>query len=131
MLSMLIIVVFSPRPGTTRASEHPPDSCLRTSSRLVPQNIPQTRHDLTMAPLWTLLYRPTLVVAAVFLLYVFALSVYRLYFSPIAKFPGRRLAAVTLWYEFYYQVIKGGRYVWEVEKMHQEYGKSASLSAWC
>ena len=48
--------------------------------------------------------------------------IYRLYLSPIAKFPGRKLAALTLWYEFYYDVIKGGQYVWEIEKMHQKYG---------
>lgn len=49
--------------------------------------------------------------------------VYRLFFSPVAKFPGRKLAAVTFWYEFYYDTIKGGAYVYEIEKMHEEYGK--------
>lgn len=55
----------------------------------------------------------------------------RLYLSPVAKFPGRKLAAVTFWYEFYYDVVKGGAYVYEIEKMHVEYGEfalKASLS---
>jgi hypothetical protein len=47
---------------------------------------------------------------------------WRLVFSPLAKFPGPKLASVTLWYEFYYDVIKNGRYMWEIEKMHEKYG---------
>ena len=50
-------------------------------------------------------------------------AVYRLYLSPVAKFPGRKLAALTFWYEFYFDVIKGGAYVWEIKKMHDEYGE--------
>ena len=49
-------------------------------------------------------------------------AIYRLYLSPIAKFPGRKLAILTFWYEFYYDSIRSGAYVWEIEKMHREYG---------
>ena len=49
--------------------------------------------------------------------------IWRLFWSPIAKFPGPKLAAVTLWYEFYYDVLKTGRYMWEIEKMHEKYGQ--------
>jgi hypothetical protein len=49
--------------------------------------------------------------------------IWRLYLSPIAKFPGPRLAAVTFWYEFYYDVVRGGQYVYELERMHHKYGK--------
>jgi hypothetical protein len=48
---------------------------------------------------------------------------WRLYLSPVSKFPGPKLAAMTFWYEFYYDVIKGGAYVYEIERMHQRYGK--------
>ena len=48
--------------------------------------------------------------------------IYRLYLSPIARFPGRKLAALTFWYEFYFDVIKRGSYIWEIQQMHETYG---------
>ena len=48
--------------------------------------------------------------------------VYRLYLSPIAHFPGRKMAALTFWYEFYFDVIKRGSYVWQIRQMHETYG---------
>lgn len=48
--------------------------------------------------------------------------VYRLFFHPLRGFPGPRLAAVSYLPEIYHDVIRGGMYMWEIEKMHQEYG---------
>lgn len=48
--------------------------------------------------------------------------IYRLYLSPIAHFPGPKLAALTFWYEYYFDVIKRGSYVWEIQEMHKIYG---------
>ena len=62
-------------------------------------------------------------IAAALLLYAAYGVFWRLYQSPVAKFPGPRLAAATFWYEFYYDVVKGGQYVYEIERMHQKYGK--------
>ena len=61
--------------------------------------------------------------AGIFVTYLITTAVYRLYFSPLAKFPGPKLAAVTLWYEFYYDVVKRGRYTWRIAEMHKQYGK--------
>ncbi|RAL03516.1 cytochrome P450 [Aspergillus ibericus CBS 121593] len=49
-------------------------------------------------------------------------SIYRLYFHPLAKIPGPKLAALTSGYEFYFNVIKGGMYIWEIERLHKIYG---------
>ena len=48
--------------------------------------------------------------------------VYNLFLSPLAKFPGPKLAAITPWYEFYWDGIQGGQYYFEIEKMHKEFG---------
>ncbi|KAJ5091969.1 hypothetical protein NUU61_006839 [Penicillium alfredii] len=48
--------------------------------------------------------------------------VYRLYFDPLSRFPGPKLAAATFLYEFYYDIVKSGMYLWEIERMHQKYG---------
>ncbi|KAJ5491962.1 Cytochrome P450 [Penicillium expansum] len=49
-------------------------------------------------------------------------TVYHLYFHPLSRFPGPKLAAATFLYEFYYDVIKSGMYIWEIERMHEKYG---------
>ena len=59
------------------------------------------------------------------ILWAILLVVYRLYVSPLAKFPGKKLAVSTMWYEFYYQAVKGGQYPWVIQKMHEEHGKNA------
>lgn len=53
-------------------------------------------------------------------------AVYRLYLSPVAKFPGPKLAALTFWYEFYYDVIKRGQYTWKIQDLHRQYGRKPS-----
>jgi hypothetical protein len=57
--------------------------------------------------------------------YTAALAVYRLYFSPLAGFPGSKLAAVTGWYETYYQLLKdgGGQFTFKIAKWHEQYGR--------
>jgi hypothetical protein len=49
-------------------------------------------------------------------------AVWRLYLSPLSKLPGPKLAALTLWYEFYYDVVKQGMFLWEIERLHKIYG---------
>lgn len=49
--------------------------------------------------------------------------IYRVYFHPLSKFPGPKLAAASSAYVFYYNVIKQGSFIWEVERMHNVYGQ--------
>lgn len=54
---------------------------------------------LTMGLIDTVQYPYVSVTAAALVVYLVSGAVYRLYFSPVAKFPGPRLAALTLWHE--------------------------------
>ena len=55
--------------------------------------------------------------------YVVCLGLWRLYISPLAKFPGPKLAALTSWYEFYYDVVKRGNYTFKLQHLHDQYGQ--------
>ncbi|KAL3476651.1 cytochrome P450 [Aspergillus californicus] len=68
------------------------------------------------------LLRDKLVENKVSSVYAAVVVIYRLYFSPLARFPGPRLAAATGLYEAYFQIIKGGTFTWEINRLHQEYG---------
>ncbi|CAG7561048.1 unnamed protein product [Fusarium equiseti] len=48
--------------------------------------------------------------------------IYRLYLSPIAGVPGPKLAALTFFYEFYYDAICRGRFLWKIQELHRQYG---------
>lgn len=61
-------------------------------------------------------------IAAPFILFLLYGIVYRLYLSPIASFPGPKLAALTFGYEFYYDIIHKGQYIWKIKELHQKYG---------
>jgi hypothetical protein len=52
------------------------------------------------------------------------LYLYRLFFHPLARYPGPKLAAATNWYEFYYEVIKAGAFTHHIQTLHKQYGES-------
>ncbi|RDW57263.1 hypothetical protein BP5796_12713 [Coleophoma crateriformis] len=56
------------------------------------------------------------------LVWLSSLIIYRLYLSPLSRFPGPKLAALTGWYETYFDLLKRGRYWVEIEHMHKVYG---------
>jgi hypothetical protein len=60
--------------------------------------------------------------------YCIVLAIRRIYFSPISHFPGPKLAAATLWYQFYYDVVLGGQYVWKIRDLHKKYGPIVRIS---
>ncbi|KAH8653079.1 cytochrome P450 [Tricladium varicosporioides] len=49
-------------------------------------------------------------------------AVRRLFFHPLSHIPGPKLAALTWWYEFYFDGIKEGQYVFKIQELHKQYG---------
>ena len=63
-------------------------------------------------------------ISLIALVYLVGLAVYRLYLHPIAKFPGPKLAALSKWYEFYYEVVCRGQFTFHIQELHKKYGCS-------
>lgn len=61
-------------------------------------------------------------VAVLYICGVASLALYRLYFHPISQFPGPRIAAVTGWYQAYYDIWKGGKMTQNIALLHEKYG---------
>jgi len=56
------------------------------------------------------------------ILYCLTLVIYRLCFHPLARYPGPKLAAISWWYEFYYDGILYGKYTFKIQELHKKYG---------
>lgn len=69
---------------------------------------------ITRLALWAI---PLLLIA-----YVGWTIVYRLFFHPLARFPGPKIAAVTHLYEIAWDHFDHGAYLWEIERIHEKYG---------
>ena len=59
--------------------------------------------------------------------YLAGLTIYRLFFSPLAGIPGPKIAAVTGFYETYYDILLKGQYVFKIKEMHEKYGQSVGM----
>lgn len=66
----------------------------------------------------------SLIAAVSFVAWLAIKAVYRLYLSPLAKIPGPKIAALTLWYETYHDVWRRGQYVYKIKEMHEKYGEA-------
>lgn len=63
------------------------------------------------------------ILVAAAIAYYGTLVFYRLFLHPLARFPGPRLAAISRWYEAYYDVLLGGQYTSKIAELHRIYGK--------
>nr|UWK21948.1 cytochrome P450 [Trichoderma calamagrostidis] len=53
---------------------------------------------------------------------------YNLYLHPKRKIPGPRLAAMTSLYEFWFDIVRDGKYPEEIKRMHEVYGPVVRIS---
>ncbi|CAI6306864.1 unnamed protein product [Periconia digitata] len=67
-------------------------------------------------------------VAAMVLVYIVTISIYRLTLHPLARIPGPKLAAITRYYEVYYDVLRNGQYTFKIAEMHKKYGPIIRIS---
>lgn len=61
-------------------------------------------------------------VPLLFLTYLAYLAATRLFFHPLSRFPGPRLAALTYYYQGYFEVLRDGGLVEHLETLHAIYG---------
>ncbi|RYO91541.1 hypothetical protein DL764_008276 [Monosporascus ibericus] len=67
-------------------------------------------------------------IATTVAVYFATLVIYRLFLHPLARFPGPRLAAISRWYEAYYDVVKNGQYTFKIAELHKKYGPIIRIS---
>lgn len=78
--------------------------------------------NLPAISLWTLAKVLSASLVVLFLAFFF-MVVKRLYFHPLSKIPGPRLAAATSLYQFYYDVVCNGAYSHQYLRFHESYGE--------
>ncbi|PQE25325.1 Trichodiene oxygenase protein [Rutstroemia sp. NJR-2017a BBW] len=79
-----------------------------------------------MAILFSLLWLQNITAAVI--VYFGSLAFYRLFLHPLARFPGPKLAAITRYYETYYDIVKNGQYTFKIIEMHKKYGPTVRIS---
>ena len=62
-------------------------------------------------------------VIGILLVYRILIVLYRLYFHPLSRFAGPKLAAATTLYRAYYQVYRDGDHVAQATRLHGVYGE--------
>ncbi|KAE9368678.1 fusicoccadiene C-8 hydroxylase [Stipitochalara longipes BDJ] len=67
-------------------------------------------------------YHLAAIIALGTLSYVLGLVIYRIFFHPLANFPGPKIAAATYWYECCWDIFGNGSYFRQIVKMHAKYG---------
>lgn len=71
-----------------------------------------------------------LTISTLFIIYTITKLIYRLFLHPLSHFPGPKLAAVTFWYEAYFDVFlnPGGQFIYHLDTLHEQYGPIIRVS---
>jgi hypothetical protein len=62
------------------------------------------------------------ILAGTWIAYELVKFAYNVFFHPLRHIPGPKLAAATYIPEFWYDVVKFGRYTKRIQRMHEQYG---------
>ncbi|KAI1099223.1 cytochrome P450 [Jackrogersella minutella] len=69
------------------------------------------------------------IIAGTWVVYHILIMIYNLSpLHPLSHIPGPILARASYLPEFYYDLVRYGRYTWEIQKMHEEYGPIVRIS---
>ena len=55
------------------------------------------------------------------------LAIRQIFYHPLSKFPGPRLAALTPLYKTYYEVFRGGELLRRIQELHNMHGEWSLL----
>lgn len=112
----------STSPNTVTSSSTSSLTPNNPNTNTIPNQYKSTPYPQTMKLLEPFINHWIVCLVTIFLVYQIALLVYRLWICPLARFPGPRLAAASLWYEFYYDVWLEGQYTFKIRELHKIYG---------
>lgn len=70
--------------------------------------------------------------AAILFAWLSYTAIYRLFFHPLAHIPGPSLAAISSWYECFYDCFHagGGQYPSKLKELHEKYGPIIRPTPW-
>jgi len=68
----------------------------------------------------TVLFR----LATFYLLWKAVAVTYSVFFGPLSKFPGPKMAAATQWYRTYIELVKKVSMSTKLKELHEKYGRS-------
>ncbi|KAI0972791.1 cytochrome P450 family protein [Xylaria arbuscula] len=68
------------------------------------------------------------IVLAILASFILKVAIYRLFLSSLSELPGPKLAALTYWYECYYDIVKPAQYVFKIKSLHDKYGPVVRIS---
>jgi hypothetical protein len=79
--------------------------------------------------LWEVLTWQLIVSLTVF--YCTVLAAYRIFWHPLSHIPGPKLAALTIWYEGFFDLFQGGKYTFKIAELHEKYGEMSFVAGPC